>query len=78
MKQEGEEVRKTRIIVGGLPPEPSGYSYNWLLSLLQKCFSTEIPSNYPRESGGTGFPACADKGLNLMDIIWIFFIKSIL
>jgi hypothetical protein len=30
---------------------------------LQKCLSTEIPSIYPKESGGTGFPACADKGL---------------
>jgi hypothetical protein len=39
---------------------------------------TEIPSIYTRESGGTGFPACAGKRLNLMDIILIFFIKSIL
>jgi hypothetical protein len=39
---------------------------------------TEIPSIYPRESGGTGFPAWAGKRLNLMDIILIFFIKSIL
>jgi hypothetical protein len=43
---------------------------------LQKCLSTEIPSNYSRESGGTGFPACADKGLNLKDIILIFFHKG--
>jgi hypothetical protein len=28
------------------------------------------------ESGGTGFPACADKGLNLKDIILIFFHKE--
>jgi hypothetical protein len=39
-------------------------------------YSTEIPSNYFRESGGTGFPACADKGLNLKDIILIFFHKE--
>jgi hypothetical protein len=45
---------------------------------MQKCFFTEIPSIYPKESGGTGFPACADKGLNLMDIILIFFIKIVL
>jgi hypothetical protein len=35
------------------------------MSLLQKCLSTEIPPIYPRKSGGTGFPACANKGLNL-------------
>jgi hypothetical protein len=46
------------------------------LSLLQKCLSTEILLIYPRESGGTGFRACADKGLNLSDIMLIFFIKS--
>ena len=49
-----------------------------LLSLLQKCLSTEILLIYPRESGGTGFRACANKGLNLSDIILIFFIKMIL
>jgi hypothetical protein len=37
---------------------------------------TETPSNYSRESGGAGFPACADKGLNLKDIILIFFHKE--
>jgi hypothetical protein len=37
---------------------------------------TEIPSIYPRESGGTGFPACAGKRLNLMDIVLIFFDKE--
>jgi hypothetical protein len=45
---------------------------------LANVLTTEIPLIYPRESGGTGFPACADKGLNLKDIILIFFIKSIL
>jgi hypothetical protein len=28
---------------------------------LQKCLSTEIPSIYPKESGGSGFPACANR-----------------
>jgi hypothetical protein len=28
---------------------------------LQKCLSTEIPSIYPKESGGTGFPAGANR-----------------
>ena len=37
--------------------------------------------NHPTEtfaisSNGTGFPACADKGLNLKDIILIFFHKE--
>jgi hypothetical protein len=45
---------------------------------LQKYLSTEILLIYPRESGGTGFRACADKGLNLNDIILKFFIKMIL
>jgi hypothetical protein len=39
-------------------------------------YFTEIPPNYSRESGGTGFPACADKGLNLKDIILKFFHKE--
>jgi hypothetical protein len=50
---------------------------NSLLSLLQKCLTIGIPSIYLRESGGTGFPACAGKGLNLRDIVLIFFIKII-
>jgi hypothetical protein len=43
------------------------------LSLWQKFLSTEIPSFYPKESGGTGFPACADKGLNLRDDLDILY-----
>lgn len=50
--------------------------FSYQLSLLQKCLSAEIPSIYHRESGGTGFPACADRGLNLKDIILIFFNKE--
>jgi hypothetical protein len=46
-------------------------------SLLQKCLSTAILLIYPRESGSTGFRACADKGLNLSDMMFIFFIKMI-
>jgi hypothetical protein len=42
----------------------------------KRVYSTEVPSNYSRKSGGTGFPACADKGLNLKDIILIFFHKE--
>jgi hypothetical protein len=37
---------------------------------------TKIPSIYPRESGSTGFPACADNRLNLINIILIFFNKE--
>jgi hypothetical protein len=39
----------------------------------EECLST---SKYLGGSGGTGFPACADKGLNLKDIISIFFHKE--
>jgi hypothetical protein len=39
-------------------------------------YPTGIPSNYSRESGGTGFPAWADKGLKLKGLTLIFFHKE--
>jgi hypothetical protein len=46
------------------------------MSLLQKSLSPEIPSIHPRESGGTGFPACADERGYLRHIILISFDKD--
>jgi len=54
-----------------------------MISLSENTFETLAKVPFHRDSiklfkgiGGTGFPACAHKGLNLKDIILIFFHKE--
>jgi hypothetical protein len=66
--------------LGNLKKRDSSLHSEWQILVFwaacKSVDSTEIPSNYSRESGGRGFPACADKSLNLKDIILIFFHKE--